>query len=361
VPKNFVSSKSGEYKLSGGKTTTKLSEVQQNWVDTEAAAVEDTLQLISNLAGNFPMPELVSPLTHAAKVLKATLLAHGHRDLESLPLSAPLNLREIRENLSTMSELENSNPDVLIYDLSAEKLQLYKMEQFLRLRTSLNFSPRAGLTRHPDGKVTAKRIVDGMEDMDRVLKRDLIDRHLTFNMLTQRVLVNRQYRRMSFTPWITLLIDDSGSMNSVKKRGKALGLLFHFLNQVKANKMGLTMGWFETSVRGIENFLPGTDGTAWFEKCACKHNFNKGGTEAGDCIEYMLRYFQRDLPKILPEDFAIDAKQKDIVLVNDGQDDVTGVTPSVLDGAKLRAFVLEESNAELQRIALASQGSYMEL
>lgn len=361
LPTKFLPDKKGLYKLAGGGTTPHLHEKIDNWVNNHVERTQNTLQMINTLAQRFPLPPDKSPLTHSAHLIKILFDHSGGCDCpEMLQDVEDLDLPRIKNDLETIESMEEDAEEIPFYDMSAMDFEIRRMQQWLKKRSALNYTATGPLRRDVEGKIVHQGLVSGFEDFPKVSQQARLSPTLTLDLLTQKVTKPTRYTQEHLTPWITLIIDDSGSMSNTKKRGKALGVLYHFLKMVKAGQMGLTFGWFETTVKGITNFSPGDDALDWFKSTACRHGFNGGGTEVGECIEYMLDYFEQELPSHLPEDLVIDVKFKDIVVVNDGQDDVSNVTLSLLNGAKLRAFVLEEENDELKEIAVASGGTYKE-
>jgi hypothetical protein len=99
------------------------------------------------------------------------------------------------------------------------------------------------------------------------------------------------------------------------------------------------------------------DISKFFNSVIKSEGFNRCNTEVGNCIVEALD--QAD--KIAAEHpNQISAKDKHLVVVNDGEDDASNITLSRLKGAKLHSFILNSSNSDLRCISLQSGGTYRE-
>lgn len=212
-----------------------------------------------------------------------------------------------------------------------------------------------------DGNIVRHRKMRGIEEFGRISTTDLAQKKqlLINNIVNNDYYVKENYVKEKGTPFIILLVDDSGSMCSNSKKEKALGIIFNLLNRVEKEGVCILFSFFETHCHKFHYFHPeNPEEIKKFFESFLKYTFNKNVTRVGRCIKEAIVEFDKIVET--EKRYKISKTNRHIVIVNDGDDDASDVTFDDLRGSKLHGFILDSSNDDIRKLCNKSGGVYRE-
>ena len=362
----------GDY-LYKGKQYSCLSEFQEAWVDNQ---YENIHKPIMSFVGSLPNDGSVpgkTPLKKAVNVVRKLNQKHPNKTEDTnggmLPMfDEPEELKAIKDEIrkdieiaANMDDLDrllasegNEDDDGAAFLNNDELFKfIFRVEQAIRAQSRISPTPRARLLKDIEGTELIPRSSRGISDLPYAPTRALLTRRkLAAKLIQGQVSINDRYQRERSTPLLAMLLDKSGSMRGTKAM-KGLGILWYLVKEVaEGNCIGL-FSFFESECIKFHVLDPEKmDVIEWFRGIS-KSSFSMGGTNVKRSILQILDEIS-ELEKV----YDIDISQKEVVAVNDGQDDTAGLKKSDLKGAKLHAFILQNENEHLGNIAMSSGGLY---
>ena len=361
--RNLHTESNGEYRIPRGETVTKLSQAQDLWHKHDVQIQLDTQEFIKEIMdvdvpGDSPLEQAINTIKFLDKDQN---MSRGRA--KQLAVSIKKKLEAARLMDSVDMDI-TSNNDIQEIDRAAKMDNSWS--EILRVSAAMNkikaisTHPTPTLIRKVDGNIVRSRPITGFDELHEIKPNELI---LPRSVLNSRIIegechVNQRYTKQCKIPFVNLIVDNSGSMRSNNKNYKAMGIVYNLVKRVYAGECWLNFSFFEEHCHKFY-FLPFDydDISKFFNSVIKSESFNEGGTEVGNCIVEALT--QAD--KIAAEHpNQISAKDKHLVVVNDGDDDASNITLAMLKGAKLHSFILDSSNADLRRISLESGGTYRE-
>ena len=362
--RNVDITSNGEYELPRGGTVTKLSQAQDEWHKHDVQVQLDTQEFIKEIM-DVDVPG-DSPLEQAINTIK---LLDKDRDMSrgrGKQLAVKIkNKLEAAKSMDSIDMEVTGNNEINDVDRAAKMdntwTEILRVSAETNKIAALSTTPTPTLRRKVDGNVVRSRPITGFDELHKITSRELI---LPRNVLNSRIIegechVNERYEKQCKIPFVNIIVDNSGSMEgSHNKHLKAMGIVYNLVKRAYAGECWLNFSFFEKSCHEFY-FLPFDydDITKFFNSVIKSEGFHGGNTEVGTCIVEALA--QAD--KIAAEyPNMISAKDKHLVVVNDGQDDASNITLAMLKGAKLHSFILDSENADLRRISLQSGGTYRE-
>jgi uncharacterized protein with von Willebrand factor type A (vWA) domain len=348
-----------------------VSEFQTQWATDEyRSAHEPIVDLVSSIMTDVSQIPGNSPFAKAANVGKMLVGMEMQQSLgENLPdLKDETNveiLTQKLQELKTLSKADDWDKTLLGMDddgvVCSPNQEMYsiilQVEQSIRASSKIRPSPRTRLIKSSSGKVIKTRGSRDFSDFSKAPKRSLILRkRLPLELMKGNIKVPERFERDSRVPLLALLLDKSGSMQRANRHLRGLGVLWFLVKEAeKGNCIGL-FSFFEANCLRFHVLDPlQTDLKKWFERI-CKSEFKMGGTELANCIPQALVEIDR-----LSKFYEIDQLQKELIVVNDGQDSIGGLIQSDLKGCKLHAITLDCSNKKLGRLATQSGGIYKDI
>jgi hypothetical protein len=233
-----------------------------------------------------------------------------------------------------------------------------KVESYTHLQTSTGVN----YVLDKNGAETRRRSIRDIGELGKVRSHDLImpTRSLALNVLNNETTVNDNYRKENSLPFFSIIIDDSGSMSGHESY-VALGILYSICLKVAAKQAVLLFSFFERHCHKFHFFDPlATECPSvldWFHTEASHHKFDKGGTHVGRAVEELLDEYNR----VVTTCSRLNHKQRNVIVVNDGDDDASNLSLKMLKGAKLNAFLVGGgSNSVLRGLCVQSGGLYKE-
>ena len=359
--RNLHTESNGEYKLPRGGTVTKLSQAQDEWHKHDTQVQLDTQEFIKEIMdvdvpGDSPLEQAINTIKFFDKNQD---MSRGRA--KQLAVSIKEKLEAAKSMESVDMEITGNN-DVNDVDRAAKMdnswREILRVSAAMNKIAALSTTPTPTLKRKVDGDIVCSRPITGFDELHKLASRELI---LPRNVLNSRIIesechVNQRYIKQCKIPFVNLIVDNSGSMTNANKNLKAMGIIYNLVKRAYAGECWLNFSFFEKHCHKFY-FLPFdyADISSFFNSVIKSEGFHEGGTEVGECIVEAL--VQAD--KIAAEHpNKISAKDKHLVVVNDGADDASNI--AMLKGAKLHSFILDSSNDDLRRISLQSGGTYRE-
>ena len=361
--RNLHTEKNGEYRIPGNNTVIKLSQAQDEWHKHDTQVQLDTQEFIKEIMdvdvpGDTPLEQAINTIKFLDKDQD---MSRGRAKQLAVKIKDKL---EAARSMDSVDMEMTGNNDVNDVDRAAKMDNTWS--EILRVSSAMNkikaisTHPTPTLIRAVDGDIERSRPITGFDELHKIKSSELI---LPRNVLNSRIIegechVNERYKKQCKIPFVNVIVDNSSSMRSDNKNYKAMGIVHNLVKRAYAGECWLNFSFFEEHCHKFY-FLPFDypDISKFFNSVIKSESFSKGGTEVGDCIVEAL--VQAD--KIAAEHpNQISAKDKHLVVVNDGEDDASNITLSRLKGAKLHSFILNSSNADLRLISLQSGGTYRE-
>jgi uncharacterized protein with von Willebrand factor type A (vWA) domain len=361
--RNLHTESNGEYKLPRGGTVTKLSQAQDEWHKHDVQVQLDTQEFIKEIMdvdvpGDSPLEQAINTIKFLDKYQD---MSRGRAKQLAVRIK---NKLEAARSMDSVDMEMTGNNDVNDVDRAAKMDNTWS--EILRVSSAMNkikaisTHPTPTLIRAVDGDIERSRPITGFDELHKIKSSELI---LPRNVLNSRIIdgechVNERYKKQCKIPFVNVIVDNSGSMRSDNKNYKAMGIVYNLVKRAYAGECWLNFSFFEEHCHKFY-FLPFDypDISKFFNSVIKSEGFNRCNTEVGNCIVEALD--QAD--KIAAEHpNQISAKDKHLVVVNDGEDDASNITLSRLKGAKLHSFILNSSNSDLRLLSLQSGGTYRE-
>jgi hypothetical protein len=386
-PPNLKPDDDGDYRLrlSGGYTKDKAKAQREEVEFKQKRRFEKVRKLQkfieglpSNIPGRTPLEKAAAVVKHLSKACSEcagkTPPPGGSPDpTEDLPIWAEderhmkRHLEELQEASDLMEQMDESdwdalnlgdNPEEVFSNMRGQALQMLKLEQFMKLRTGLKTKPRSKLERDPDGDVIFYDSSSSISDLSNVEDKGslLSKRNPAFELMQGKADIPQKFRKSDSTPFISIIIDRSGSMSG-EKRNMALGILLHICKEADKGNTQALVAFYEEGLRdGPFHLHKEMDPIKWFKDTARSISFDLGGTEVGVAAHQILEAYDELVQE--REDLMVDSSQKHLVIIHDGQDDVGNFSVGSLNGAKLHSFMLLQHHPVLQEISEDSGGAY---
>lgn len=373
-PFKFMYKDDSMYVIKGGQRTESFSEAVEYAVEKNLDRYLKLQEYISQLPdcpGDTPLEKALTTL----KLLESSVsdnYDYSDTDDEGITLPVPTSklgkkdsLDDLRDSLEVLKKLEPEDHEVLQSESSGlveaaknidqKWLQIFKVEQFLREKvSSLKLKPTSRTI--PDRKGTELRYVSSrkISDLPFVEKKSLLHRsQIGHALLTGKCRVEKKYRKENPVPFVSVLLDNSGSMSTDGKDNTALGVVYYIAKQVAKGNCAAWISLFVTSLVGKPIYVaPGTP-IDWFKEF--KPSFDDGVTDIARATKQALSEIEKCIEE---NELNIDTKQKHLILINDGEDDATSLTLEELRPNVLHGFILRSFNDYIEYLCKQTGGSY---
>lgn len=148
-----------------------------------------------------------------------------------------------------------------------------------------------------------------------------------------------------------IIIDDSGSMDTMEKRGFVFGILTDRMKQViKDKNLSIYISWFEKEISYSKVIRNEKDAKAFLKK-GFIGEFSGGTTD----VLNVIKEASENIRKGFIDDIEITEKIEEILIINDGQDYVDSKYNPDL---KTHAIMLQTFSHDLKKVVLRSGGSF---
>lgn len=216
-------------------------------------------------------------------------------------------------------------------------------------------SPISILEKNPSGKVVK---IDQIETYEEILKVDKSEYLLpTFKkkLVEKNLSVRANFHKSQKSQNIIILVDNSGSMrNQEKKAMLKAALMLKIRSASQANR--IYMSPFIVSPKGFRQI----ESTDTFEELHRNFITLQGGiTDIQKTLEETIECIKnRKLPKFGGGTIELDDSHFEILVINDGQDDIDSSFRPII---KTHVVCLKEDNKELSKVCYSSGGTYFYL
>ena len=340
------------YNMLTGGTLTSVEYMKQQGIDNidYEVNVQSFLEKVPSLTKSLPG----TPLEQVFNILE--LLANGEtgEDNSNSELTLPIfnNNHEVRKKVGQIKETIRT-----IGRRSAdEKLILsgkvsHKLSEVLRTSDTLDklgiIDTSNTMIADSTGEYCETRPITGFDELNLINPIELINpvNYLSYRIINNESHIIERYRKEDKLSFITLICDVSGSMQNDNKMNKALGIIFNIIKRVKSGECELLFSYFERTCFNWYHLDKDSDITSIWN--AIYHtSFDKGGTDVQKCIKEAISTSR-----------GVISTNKQLIVINDGEDECNLTLPD-LDGFKLHSFILDSSNDNLQKLSIASGGTY---
>lgn len=367
-------------KLSGyGREYATMSEFKSKWAKQEYTNKHEPL--IDFIHG-LPKEESLmgdSPLAKAFNMLKKLEEADGGRGFdtsepgdpdEKIPSLGKSSAKElsdsVKEDLKLLKTLDDLDKELLkgedgdtsaFSNMGSICRRILETSQTIKNSSLINAEASVKYIKDPKGSVSFFRASKGLQDLSKAPRKSLMYRkRLAGKLIESKIRIEEKYTKDTSTPLIALLLDKSGSMQSGRDSRndlKGLGVLWHIVKECQEGRCVGVFSFYETNcLEFVVLDRKKMDLIEWFRSIS-KTVFDLGGTDVKTSILEALEKIEE-----LEEVYEINSDRKELIVVGDGEDEINGLTVSMLDGAILNAYVLDNDNEELGAVAIASGGVY---
>lgn len=273
-------------------------------------------------------------------------------------------IEKLESDLEILESLDEDDHELLGSEGDTEKAwlnmdeksqEIMRVAQFCKQQAKLKVQPKSRLVRDSDGQFTFFRASRDFSDFPKTQRRVLMSRNkIGHKILSQQAKVAERYTKNNPLPFISMILDESGSMSG-EADSKGLGILWFLVKETrKGNCIGL-FSFFERKCREF-HLLDQSTSIDWF-KSISRHDFDGCSTRVGDCALEILDYQDK---VVAEKGLNVDLSQKHLILVNDGRDPLGNFSEKSLGTSVLHSFILGNKNPELKKISQATGGIYKE-
>ena len=360
----------GDYKKKNKSYTRDYGVAKESYVQAELKYHENIISFLKEVnLENLPGDSSLEKALNCIKILSKKLTGEKETDSNGdniIPLFAYEKdskgaAAKLNESIELVKKLDKEDKELLDLDEKEEENIAKLMKDDLKkilLQTSstinelskLKTKPTNKLKKSFEGDVKVPRPIQDFGEFKKLSKKELVNNRKALNMriINKEAQVLETYEREFRMPTITILCDDSGSMNSSHKEKKALGIIYNVLKRVMKKECNLHFSFFEQQCEKFFYLDKDTDVKEFFSDVILKHGFNNGQTDVRNAIAQAIA--------------EVDIKGSDnhLIIINDGEDNCSSLSLQDLKGARLHAFILDSSNEDIRRVCAASGGVYKE-
>ena len=252
------------------------------------------------------------------------------------------SLREGNQYRLLFPNLSSSN--IRLFELSDEDSKL--LDSLALLKDDKDIESHATPTKNELVQMTEFTQVGNMANMSQMMLPNFIPKFATRNLI-----VKKRIERKKQT--LILMIDDSGSMNSVSKKVWVKALIWNRVLAVLNKKAELYILTFERNadIYGT-HYLSTPEQAEKFMKSDWFPRFSGGGTDIQNAMEEVMKCLDE---KRLGCCHITDLENPQLVIINDGQDHID---PTFVPKIVTHSFILGQDNNNLKTVVTNSGGTY---
>ncbi len=341
-------------------------------------------QSVCDFAGtlDFGIAPGATPLEQAVNLLKLLATQKGGQpgggDGETLPIfgensaleKVAEKLNSVMEQVETLSaeERELLDPDgehdssaagdggedpkqavKLAEDMLSGKEIMLRISRNLDKLTRMKVSRQKKLEPDPEGDERRLRPLEHFGELMRIPQSAwaLPRNYRNYLAVTQQLLVRERVTRRERKQLLYVICDCSGSMGSGQRLFKAGGIVMNRLKAVIDGDAELWFRWFDTGLKQRHEARTADEARALIKQIG-RGNSSGGGTAIANCVRAAVS----DIQELATEDHW----RSELVVISDGDDDCSSLRLADLQGVRLHAFLVENKNEALCRVAQASGG-----
>lgn len=346
------------HQLRGGDPLEAMKKVSPDPI--EASVIKELLQSIDfdQLSGETPIEKgaaFSSVLKSEGGLESAVETAKKGKSLEHIQKSMAQKMDQLgalkdnefaQEMLNTPQEVETILPT-----LGYMEKEILKALKDIENITAMSGKRPKKLVAHPSGNIPFERRMKNYEelsiltDFSQVFDADFLPRFANMELTVT------DYKKPEYLKKIVVAkIDRSGSMSPYWKQAYVKALLMFYFNLLKKGQVEeIFLTTFEREIDGWERIKNETQAREYYQKYRL---LGGGTTEVGEVIKKT----QADIASGKIGEFVLlEGCQPEIVVINDGQDDVDRNLETI---APIHVISLEEHNPDLEALATRSGGSF---
>lgn len=357
--------------------TKNINEAKQSFVEAELKYHQNIQEFIKQLDANqFNGNSSLEKALNCIKMLSSKLESGRGSDSSGdniIPIFQDGDgkglANELHEAIDLVDKLDKEDKELLdLSDSDEENVSKLMSDELVKIIlevsssmdkfTQIKTKPSSKLKLNPEGDVKQSRAIRDFSEIRKLNKRELINskQALAMRIINHEASVTERYEREFKIPFVNLICDDSGSMTSNSKNKKAIGIIYNILKRVMREECWLSFSFFEQHCHKFYLLSVHDDIKSFFNNEIKKHMFNNEGTNVKTCIHEAINEFEA----ICQTNSDISSKDRHLIVINDGEDDCSGLNASELKGCKLHGFILNSSNADIKRVCNSTQGVYKE-
>lgn len=357
--------------------TKDINEAKQSYIEAELKYHQNIQEFIKQLDVNkFKGSSSLEKALNCIKMLSSKIESDSGSDSNGdniIPIFQDEDgkglAQELHEAIDLVEKLDREDKELLeLSDSDEENVSRLMRDELVKIIlevsssmdkfTQIKTKPSSKLKLNPEGDIKQSRAIRDFSEIKKLAKKELINskQSLAMKIINHEANVIEKYEREFKIPFVNLICDDSGSMTSNSKNKKAIGIIYNILKRVMREECWLSFSFFEEHCHRFYLLSVHDDIKEFFNKEIKKHRFNNGGTDVKTCISESLKEFE----EICANNPEISSKDRHLIVINDGEDDCSGLNASELKGCKLHGFILDSSNQDIKRVCSATQGVYKE-
>ena len=238
----------------------------------------------------------------------------------------------------------------LAEDLLKGKEIMLRISRTLDKLTRMQVRREKKLVPDPEGDERRLRPMEHFGELSRIPQSAwaLPRNYRNYLAVTRQLPVRERVTRKERKQLLYVICDCSGSMGSGQRIYKAGGIIMNRLKAVIDGDAELWFRWFDTSLKSRHEARTPEAARALIKSIG-QGNSGGGGTAIGNCIRAAVG----DIEEMMKSD---DHWKPELLVITDGDDDVSSLRLAELHGVRLHAFVVEEKNEALTRLAQQSGG-----
>jgi len=336
--------------LTGGELTSVNYMKQQGIANIDYEVnVQSFLEKVPSLASSLSG----SPLEQVFNILELMSKGEsgdGNSDGNVLPIFADSNkvrknVKSVNKTIRTIGRRSADEKLLLSGEISSKLTEVLQASDTLDKLGIIDTSN--SMVADSTGEYCETRPIRGFDELNLINPIELINpvNYLSYRIINNESHIIERYRKEDKLSFITLICDVSGSMQRDNKMNKALGIIFNIIKRVQSGECELLFSYFERTCFHWYRITKDSDITSIWN--AIYHtSFDKGNTDVQRCIKEAISTSR-----------GVISTNKQLIVINDGEDECN-LTLSDLDGFKLHSFILDSSNDNLQKLSIASGGTY---
>ena len=238
----------------------------------------------------------------------------------------------------------------LAEDLLKGKEIMLQISRNLDQLTRMQVRRQKTVTPDPEGDERRQRPLRDFGEIGRIPQSAwaLPKNYRMYLAVTGQLPVRERVTREERKQLLYVICDCSGSMGSGQRLMKAGGIIMNRLKAVIDGDAELWFRWFDTGLKKRHEARSPDQAKSLIREIG-KGNYSGGGTSIAECVRAAVK----DIEEIMKEDGHW---RPELVVITDGDDDVSSLRLAELNGVRLHAFIVECSNKALAALAQKSGG-----
>lgn len=239
----------------------------------------------------------------------------------------------------------------LAEDMLQGKDVIVRLSRHLDQLVKMRVAKSQKLEADPEGDERRWRPIRHLGELHKIPQSEwaLPKSYRLYRAITGQTPVWERCTRQERKQLLYLLVDCSGSMGNGQRIAKAGGVLLNRLKAVLSEDAEVYFRFFDGSVREEHHAAVPEEAKRLMHHVSQKANYSGGST----AIVGAVRAAHARIEEIMSEGGR---HRPEIVVVTDGEDDVSGLKAEELGATRLHAFIVDAGNPDLVRLAQSTGG-----